>query len=147
MTRDKAILLVEDNANDQELTRLAFETNHISNPMVIANDGAEALEYLFCTGPHADRDINDVPELIILDLKLPKIDGLEVLQRIRGDDRTRYLPVVVLTSSKEQQDLINAYQLGTNAYVPKPVDFNQFIEAVKQLGLFWLILNKCPYDL
>lgn len=142
----KVILLVEDNPNDVELTRMAFENNLLKNPLVVARDGQEALDYLFCAGEFTNRECDDLPALIILDLKLPMISGLEVLQEIRSQEKTKYLPVIILTSSQEQQDLMNAYELGTNAYVPKPVDFNHFIEAVKQLGLFWLVLNKSPYD-
>jgi two-component system, response regulator len=136
------ILLVEDNSDDEELTLRAFKKNKIHNEVVIARDGAEALDYLFGTGAYAGRDLALMPQLILLDLKLPKIDGLQVLQRLRADPRTRLLPVVILTSSKEQQDLIEGYSLGANSYVRKPVDFTEFIEAVRQLGLYWLILNE-----
>lgn len=136
------ILLVEDNSDDEELTMRAFKKNKIHNQIVIARDGAEALDYLFGTGAYAGRDLALMPQLILLDLKLPKIDGLQVLQRLRADPRTRLLPVVILTSSKEQQDLIEGYSLGANSYVRKPVDFTEFIEAVRQLGLYWLILNE-----
>lgn len=139
------ILLVEDNPVDEELTIMAFEKNNITNTVVVARDGAEALDYLFGTGTYEGRDVvGDKPQLVLLDLKLPKIDGLDVLRRMRENELTRYIPVVVLTSSKEQEDLVEAYQMGTNAYVRKPVDFNEFSEAVHQLGLFWLILNECP---
>jgi CheY-like chemotaxis protein len=141
---NKTILLVEDNPNDEELTRLAFERNNITNPLVVAHDGVEALDYLFGTGRFQGRDLAEKPQVIILDLKLPKVDGLQVLERIRTDDRTAFIPVVILTSSKEEEDMLRAYQLGTNAYVRKPVDFIQFTEAVKQLGLFWLLLNEAP---
>ena len=140
----KVILLVEDNPVDEELTVIAFEKNNITNKIVVARDGAEALEYLFCTGQYDSRDINDKPQLVLLDLKLPKVDGLEVLREIRENELTKRTPVVILTSSKEQQDMIQAYDLGTNAYVQKPVNFTEFAEAVKQLGLFWLILNEIP---
>jgi len=140
----KAIVLVEDNEDDEKLTLMAFEKNGIANKIIVLRDGEEALDYLFGTGPYADRDLGDKPQVIMMDLKLPKIGGLEVLKKIREDDRTKYLPVVVLTSSKEDQDIIQAYNLGTNAYVRKPVDFIHFIEAIKQLGLFWLILNEYP---
>lgn len=136
------ILLVEDNSDDEELTMRALKKNKIHNEVVIARDGAEALDYLFATGAYAGRDLTLMPQLILLDLKLPKVDGLQVLQRLRADPRTRLLPVVILTSSKEQQDLIEGYSLGANSYVRKPVDFNDFIEAVRQLGLYWLILNE-----
>ena len=138
---DKTILLVEDNPDDEDLTILAFEQNHISNTITVARDGAEALDLLL--GP--DRQGGSVsPAIILLDLKLPKIDGLEVLRCIRADERTRFLPVVVLTSSREEQDLVASYSLGANSYVRKPVDFAQFIEAVRQLGLYWLLLNEIP---
>lgn len=138
----KAILLVEDNPNDEELTVRAFKKNHISNEIIVAHNGAEALDYLFKTGAYAGQDAEDLPQLIILDLKLPKIGGLEVLRRLRAYEATRYLPVVILTSSMEEQDLVEGYRLGTNAYVRKPVNFLEFMEAVKQLGMFWLLLNE-----
>ena len=141
---EKIILLVEDNPDDEELTRLALQENNIINRVVAAHDGVEALDYLFATGPHAGRDLSIIPELILLDLKLPKIDGLEVLRRLRADDRTRLLPVVILTSSNEEQDLLAGYSCGANSYVRKPVDFAQFTEAVHQLGLYWLVLNQSP---
>ena len=137
------ILLVEDNPDDVELTLRAFKKQNITNEMVIARDGAEALDWLFCAGAHAERK-PEPPAVVLLDLKLPKVDGLEVLKRIRADERTKLLPVVILTSSKEQQDLINGYKLGANSYVQKPVDFAQFSEAVRQLGLYWLLLNEPP---
>ena len=136
------ILLVEDNADDEELTLRALKKNNIHNDVVVARDGEEALDYLFGTGAYAGRDLSVMPQLILLDLKLPKIDGLQVLQKLRADWRTRLLPVVILTSSKEQQDLMTGYSLGANSYVRKPVDFGQFTEAVRQLGLYWLILNE-----
>lgn len=138
----KIILLVEDNRDDEELTLLAFEQSGIVNEVVVVRDGAEALDYLFGTGTYADRDLNNMPAVILLDLKLPKIDGLEVLRRLRADGQTRFLPVVVLTTSKEDQDLINSYRLGCNSYVRKPVDFTEFLEAARQLGLYWLRLNE-----
>jgi len=141
---DKIILLIEDDPDHVELTRLALEGSNISNPIVVARDGIEALEYLFATGAYAGRDPSGMPELILLDLKLPKLDGLEVLRRLRADDRTKLLPVVILTSSDEEQDLINGYSLGANSYVRKPLDFTQFAEAVGQLGLYWLVLNEPP---
>jgi two-component system, response regulator len=139
---EKIIFLIEDNPDDVDLTIRAFKKNKILNEVVVAGDGAEALDYLFGTGTYAGRDMNNMPQLILLDLKLPKLDGLEVLSRLRADKRTELLPVVILTSSKEEQDLINSYKLGANSYVQKPVDFNQFIDAVKQLGLYWLVLNE-----
>ncbi len=136
------ILLVEDNPDDEELTLRALKKNNIQNDVVVARDGVEALDYLFGTGSYAGRDASKLPSVTLLDLKLPKIDGLEVLKRVRADERTRLLPVVILTSSKEEQDLINGYTLGANSYIRKPVDFSQFIEAVRQLGLYWLLLNE-----
>lgn len=136
------ILLVEDNSDDEALTLRALKKNNIHNEVVVARDGVEALDYLFGTGVYAGRDLGIMPQLILLDLKLPKIDGLQVLQRLRADQRTRLLPVVILTSSKEQQDVIEGYSLGANSYIRKPVDFTQFIESVRQLGLYWLILNE-----
>jgi two-component system response regulator len=133
---ERTILLVEDNPDDEELTKHAFKQNHIINPVVVARDGAEALEYLFCMGRYADREPT-LPCVVLLDLKLPKIDGLEVLRRIRADERTKVLPVVILTSSNEQQDLITGYRLGANSYVQKPLDFEQFVRAANQLGLYW----------
>lgn len=138
------ILLVEDNPDDEALTIRALKKNNIGNKVVVARDGAEALDFLFFTGAFADRDPRDVPQVILLDLKLPKVDGLEVLRQIRADERTHLLPVVILTSSKEEQDRLKGYSLGANSYVRKPVDFNQFVEAVRQLGLYWLILNEAP---
>jgi CheY-like chemotaxis protein len=140
----KYILLVEDNPDDEALTRRALAKNNITNELVVAHDGVEALDFLLGTGPHAGRDTRDTPQVVLLDLKLPRVDGLEVLRRLRADDRTRLLPVVILTSSKEERDLVNGYSLGANSYVRKPVDFNQFVEAVKQLGLYWLVLNQRP---
>jgi two-component system response regulator len=141
---DKAILLVEDNPDDQALTRRALKKNNILNDVVVAQDGVEALDYLFGTGAHAGRDPSVLPAVVLLDLKLPKIDGLEVLRRVRNDERTKLLPVVILTSSKEDQDLAQGYSLGANSYIRKPVDFAQFMEAVRQLGLYWLVLNEPP---
>lgn len=140
----KMILLVEDNPDDEALTLRALKKSNIANEIFVVRDGAEALDYLFGTGAHAGRDPLDLPQVTLLDLKLPKVDGLEVLRRIRADPRTRMLPVVILTSSKEDQDLISAYSIGVNSYVRKPVDFNQFVEAIGQLGLYWLVLNEPP---
>jgi two-component system response regulator len=140
----KSILLIEDNPDDVELTLRALKLNSIKNEIVVAKDGVEALDYLFGTGKYAGRDLDDLPALIMLDLKLPKIDGLEVLRKIRADERIRLLPVVILTSSKEEQDLISGYALGTNSYVLKPVDFNQFTRAVGLLGMYWLLINEPP---
>lgn len=139
--QDKIILLVEDNPDDQELTRIAFEESRIANELVIVQDGEEALAYLFRTGRYATRDLSLMPQLILLDLKLPKVDGHEVLHRIRADARTKYIPVVVMTSSREESDLISCYDLGANSFIQKPVDFVSFSEAVRQLGLYWLVLN------
>lgn len=140
----KIILLVEDNPNDEELTLVALGQNKIRNEVVVAHDGVEALDYLFGTGSHAGRDIKVMPAVVLLDLNLPKVNGLEVLQRVRADPRTRPVPVVVLTSSKEEQDLIASYSLGCNSYVRKPVSFSEFAEATRQLGLYWLLLNETP---
>jgi two-component system response regulator len=141
---DKAILLVEDNPDDEALTLRALKKNNIKNEVVIAHDGAEALDYLFGTGKYAGRNTDVLPQVVLLDLKLPKVEGLEVLRRVRADKRTKLLPVVILTSSNEEQDRIDGYGLGANSYVRKPVDFNQFIDAARQLGLYWLILNEPP---
>jgi two-component system, response regulator len=141
---DKMILIVEDNPDDEALTIRALKKNNIGNRLVVARDGAEALDYLFCTGSYSERDPRDLPQVILLDLKLPKIDGLEVLKRIRAEPRTSLLPVVILTSSKEEQDLLQSYKNGANSYVRKPVDFNEFLEAARQIGLYWLILNEVP---
>lgn len=136
------ILLVEDNPDDEALTIRAFQKNNIRNEIIVARDGAEALDFLFAKGTYAGRNAADLPQVVLLDLKLPKVDGLEVLKSIRADQRTAFLPVVILTSSKEQQDIINGYRLGCNSYVRKPVDFDQFLEAARQLGLYWLLLNE-----
>lgn len=141
---DKMILLVEDNPDDEALTLRALKKNHIGNEVFVVRDGAEALDFLFCTGAYADRDPHDLPQIILLDLKLPKVDGLEVLRRIRADERTHLLAVVILTSSNEEQDLLEGYKKGANSYIRKPVDFNQFADAIRQLGLYWLVLNEAP---
>lgn len=140
----KVILLVEDNPDDEELALLAFQRSNVANEVVVARDGTEALDYLFGTGPYAGRGGAELPQVVLLDLKLPKVDGLEVLQRVRADPRTRRLPVVVLTSSKEEQDLVESYDLGANSYVRKPVDFDRFLEAVRTLQMYWLVLNEAP---
>jgi two-component system response regulator len=144
MNPARPILLVEDNADDEALTLRALHKNNIRNTIVVAHDGVEALDYLFGTGVHAGRDVSLQPQLILLDLKLPRTDGLEVLRRMRADERAKLLPVVVLTSSKEDEDVIRSYELGANSYVRKPVNFTDFIEAVKTLGLFWLLINELP---
>ena len=141
---DKMILLVEDNADDETLTMRALKKHNIGNKVFVVRDGAEALDFLFCTGKYSDRDPNDMPQVTLLDLKLPKVDGLEVLRRLRADKRTQLLPIVILTSSNEEQDLIEGYKNGANSYVRKPVDFNEFLEAVRELGLYWLVLNYAP---
>jgi two-component system response regulator len=141
---EKVILLVEDNPDDELLTRRALKKNNIGNEVIVARDGVEALDYLFGTGAHEGRDLSELPQVMLLDLKLPKIDGLGVLRRVRADERTRLLPIVILTSSREQQDLVDGYGCGANSYIRKPVDFAQFIEAVRQLGLYWLVLNETP---
>jgi two-component system, response regulator len=138
------ILLVEDNPKDVELTLRAFERANLTNRIHVARDGAEALEFLFCEGPHAGRRMDDAPKVVLLDLKLPKVDGLEVLQRLKSDPRTKSIPVVVLTSSREQRDVVESYDLGVNSYIVKPVNFEQFLESVQQLGLYWLLTNQPP---
>jgi two-component system response regulator len=144
LARNRIILLVEDNADDVDLTLRAFEKSKVVNKIIVARDGGEALEYLFATGAHSGRDVTLMPEVVLLDLKLPRIDGLDVLRRMRADDRTRRLPVVVLTSSSEEQDLVRSYNLGANSFVRKPVDFFAFVGAAQQLGLYWLVLNEPP---
>ena len=141
---ERVVLLVEDNPDDEALTLRALRRHNIKNQIVIARDGVEALDYLWGRGAHAGRDLARMPVVTLLDLKLPKLDGMEVLRQMRADPRTALLPVVILTSSREEQDLINSYKLGANSYVRKPVDFNEFIAAVKQLELYWLILNESP---
>lgn len=138
------ILLVEDNPNDVELTLHTFKKHNLGNRIEVVRDGAEALELIFCTGAYAGRSTEDSPRLILLDLKLPKVDGLEVLRRFKSDPRTRAIPVVVLTSSREERDIVESYQLGANSYIVKPVNFEQFTEAVRQLGLYWLLFNQPP---
>ncbi len=143
---ERVILLVEDNPDDEALTLRALNKNNIANQVVVARDGAEALDYLFGTGTHAGRNVAHQPQLILLDLKLPKIDGLEVLKRLRADKRTRHVPVVVLTSSMEQRDIVACYDDGANSYIRKPVDFEEFLKAVNQLGMYWLLMNVVPEE-
>jgi DNA-binding response OmpR family regulator len=139
---DRAILLVEDNPDDEALTLRALKKNNIMNEVIVARDGVEALDYLFASGQYQGRDVSVLPQVVLLDLKLPKLDGLEVLRRVRADKRTKLVPIVILTSSNEEQDRITGYDLGANSYVRKPVDFAQFSDAVRQLGLYWLVLNE-----
>jgi two-component system response regulator len=141
---DKVILLVEDNPDDEALTLRALRRSHLLNPIEVARDGVEALDFLFARGRHAARAAESMPTLVVLDLKLPKLDGLGVLKAIRADARTRFLPVVILTSSQEERDLISGYELGANSYVRKPVDFVEFIDAAKVLGIYWLMINQLP---
>jgi two-component system, response regulator len=145
--KDRVILLVEDNPDDELLALRALKKNNVANNVVVAHDGVEALDYLFSSGPYSGRDASAMPELILLDLKLPRVDGLEVLKRLRSDERTRLLPVVILTSSKERKDMLDGYGLGANSYVHKPVNFEQFVRAVEQLKLYWLGLNESPPSL
>lgn len=140
----KTILLVEDNPDDEALALRALKKNNIANEIVVVHDGVEALDYLWCQGSYEGRDPNDLPQVILLDLKLPKINGLEVLKSVRSDERTKLLPVVILTSSGEERDMIEGYALGANSYIRKPVDFEQFLDAVKELGLYWLVINQVP---
>jgi two-component system, response regulator len=142
--RDAVILLVEDNPDDEALTLRAMHKNRVTNPVIIARDGVEALDYMFGTGQYAGREVSDLPAVIFLDLKLPKLDGLEVLKRLRLDDRTRLVPIVVLTTSNEDKDITNSYKLGANSYVRKPVDFEQFTDVVGKLGMYWLMINEPP---
>jgi two-component system, response regulator len=144
MNRSNIILLVEDNPDDVELTLRAFRKSKILNEIVVVTDGVEALDYVFATGAHAGRDTKATPEVILLDLKLPKMGGLEVLRRLRADERTRRIPVVVLTSSNEERDILSSYDLGANSFVRKPVDFAQFVDAAQHLGLYWLVMNEAP---
>ena len=145
--KDRVILLVEDNPDDELLALRALKKNDVRNEVVVAHDGVEALDYLFASGPYSGRDASAMPQLILLDLKLPKVDGLEVLKRLRADERTRLLPVVILTSSKERKDVLDGYGLGANGYVRKPVDYEQFVTAIEQLKLYWLVLNEAPPSL
>jgi CheY-like chemotaxis protein len=144
MSHEVEILLVDDSAEDVELTVLALRRHKLSNDIQIAEDGAEALDFLFCRGAYSGRSFANSPKLVLLDLKMPKVDGLEVLREIRGDERTKSIPVVILTSSQEQRDLIDGYNLGVSAYIQKPVDFEQFAETIRQIGMFWLLINKTP---
>lgn len=141
---NKSILLIEDNPDDAKLTIHAFEKNNITNEIVVINDGIKALDYLFKCGMYSESGTNNLPAVILLDLKLPKLDGHEVLKQIRAHERTKLIPVIILTSSKEEDDLVKCYQNGCNSYVQKPVDFNEFIEAVQSLGIYWLLLNEAP---
>lgn len=143
-TNSKTILLVEDNPDDEALAIRALKRNHISNEIIVAHDGVEALDYLFGTGVYGGRDISVKPTVILLDLKLPRIDGIEVLRRLREDERTKLLPVVILTTSSEEQDMLNSYSLGCNSYIRKPVNFIEFTEAIRQLGMYWLLMNELP---
>jgi two-component system response regulator len=140
----KVILLVEDNPDDEALTLRALRRSHLVNPIAVARDGVEALDFVFARGAHADRAGEPLPTLVVLDLKLPRLDGLGVLRAIRADPRTRFMPVVILTSSQEERDLLSGYELGANSYVRKPVDFNEFVEAAKVLGIYWLMINQLP---
>lgn len=142
--KEPVILLVEDNPDDEELTRLALKDCNVANRLFVVRDGQEALDWIFCEGQHAGREPKLTPSLVLLDLKLPKINGLEVLQAIRADERTRRQPIVILTSSREEQDIIQSYDLGANSYIQKPVDYTQFLEAIRQLGVYWMLLNEVP---
>lgn len=144
MKKEPVILLVEDNPDDEELTRLALQESNLANQLFVVRDGQEALDWLYCEGKHASREPCFIPSLVLLDLKLPKKTGLEVLEIIRSTERTRRLPVVLLTSSKEEQDVIRGYDLGANSYIQKPVDFEQFTQAIRQLGVYWMVLNEAP---
>ncbi len=144
MAKSVEILLVEDNPDDVELTLRVLRSHHLANHVQVLRDGAEALDFIFCRGAYAERDINDHPKVILLDLKLPKVDGLEVLAAIKGDKRTKFIPIVILTSSKEERDVVDSYQSGVNSYISKPVEFEQFVTAIQQLGFYWLLLNRLP---
>jgi CheY-like chemotaxis protein len=144
-TTPRSILLVEDNPNDEALTLRALQKRSLANEIVVVRDGAEALDFLFCKGTYTSRDPQDLPSVVLLDLKLPKVDGLGVLRRVRADERTKLLPIVILTSSDEQRDLLESYRGGANSYVRKPVEFDKFTEAVQQLGLYWLLMNEPPH--
>ena len=143
-TNEVEILLVEDNPSDVELTLRALKKHNLANDVHVVKDGAEALEFIFATGAYADRDINNPPKLILLDLKLPKVDGLEVLRKIKSDERTKVIPVVILTSSREEKDIVESYKLGVNSYITKPVNFDKFVKTVQDLGFYWLLLNEPP---
>ena len=142
--KNKIILLVEDNPSDVGLTQRALAKSHIANELVVAEDGQDALDYLFAAGNYTGRDVKETPAVVLLDLKLPRVDGLEVLRRVRSDERTKRIPVVILTTSKEEQDVAQSYDLGANSYIRKPVDFKQFVESVERLGLYWLVMNEPP---
>jgi CheY-like chemotaxis protein len=142
--KEKIILLVEDNPDDVHLTLRSLKKNNISNPVIVARDGVEALDYLFCRGSYASRDPDHLPVVVLLDIKLPKIDGIEVLKQVRANEQTKLLPVVILTSSREERDILNGYKFGANSYVRKPVDFVEFNEAIRHLGLYWLLWNEAP---
>ncbi len=144
MGQAPVILLVEDNPADIKLTQRALKKSYVANELIVAHDGQQALDYLFGEGAYAGRDLRQLPAVVLLDLKLPRVDGLEVLQRLRATEATRYLPVVILTSSREQQDIVNSYHFGANSYIRKPVDFDQFVDATRQLGVYWLVLNEAP---
>lgn len=144
--KKKVILLIEDNPDDEMLTLRAMKKNNILNEVIVLRDGEEALDYIFAKGKFEGRDAAEVPQVILLDLNLPKVSGLEILKKIRGDERTRLFPVVVLTSSNSEKDMVESYKLGANSYIRKPVDFDQFVDSVKQLGLYWLVLNEIPAD-
>jgi two-component system response regulator len=144
LSESTAILLIEDNPDDEELTLLAFKNNQIANPIIVVHDGAEALDFLFKTGKYYDRDLRTNPRLVLLDLKLPKIGGLDVLKKLRASVATQFLPVVVLTTSNQDEDIVNSYRFGANSFIRKPVEFGKFNEAIKQLGLYWLLLNEVP---
>jgi len=145
--KEKTILLVEDNPDDEELTLMALKQSKILNNVIVARDGVEAVDYLYCTGKYEGRDLSDQPQLILLDLKLPKLGGLDVLQKLRQEPQTKFVPVVVMTSSSEEEDIIASYRFGANSYVRKPVEFHRFVDAVGQLGLYWLLINETPHSM